>query len=34
MKLAVLTIACLLVVAALFLMNTGSVAADSWCRNC
>jgi hypothetical protein len=34
MRLAVLTVAVLIVVTALFLMNAGDVAADSWCRNC
>lgn len=34
MKLAVLTMAVLLVVAALFMMNTASVAADGWCPHC
>ncbi len=34
MRLAVLTVACLIVMAALFLMTTGSVAADGWCRAC
>ena len=36
MKLAVLTVAILLVVAALFVMQTGSVLADGpgWCHTC
>lgn len=34
MKLAVLTVAVLLIVAALFMMHTGSVAADGWCAAC
>jgi hypothetical protein len=34
MKLAILTVACLLVMVALFVMQTGSVAADGWCRSC
>lgn len=34
MKLAVLTVAVLIAVAALYFMNTGSVAAEGWCPRC
>lgn len=34
MRYVMLTVACLLLVAVLFAMNVGSVAAEGWCPKC